>query len=179
MEDKPAMTTLQRIHQVTMEIELPSAVMLDMVVWLLLLPSALAAEVEPAGLLDYYSFVMHLANAFLIVADFCLTNVQFVRGHVYFMLCLPFVYGMYHQSLMLNQALNDWNSCPVYAFLRMDSPLYVGWLVVLVLAHLPFFFLTRRLGLKYKTTSQKVSVNAAYGQEGQAAAKGDAAGAQA
>jgi hypothetical protein len=161
LEDQPTMTTLQRIHLVTLEVELPNAIMLDLVVWTLLLPAAIANE-DTTGILNYFSFVTHLINAFLIIGDFCLTNVQFTRKHMYILVLWPLAYAVLHQGVMLNQKLNDANSCPIYPFLRMDTPIYSMWAIILLLVQIPFFLVARRLGLKYKTSSFKVSTNNSF-----------------
>jgi hypothetical protein len=58
---------------------------------------------------------------------------------------------------MLIQTLNDDNSCPVYGFLRMDSPMYCLFVIGMMLANIPFFLAARRLALKFKKSLAEVS----------------------
>jgi hypothetical protein len=70
LNDSQPMTFLQRVHLVTLEVELPNAIMLDLVFWGLLVPMALAAGGDTSGLTNFFSFAQHLVNVFLIIGDY-------------------------------------------------------------------------------------------------------------
>ena len=83
------MDALQHVVTAVLEVELPSALLVDLVTWTVLLPIS-----DGNQLLNPTSYMQHAVNAVLLLADFSMSGVRFRRWHV--LLCEP-VHSATHQ----------------------------------------------------------------------------------
>lgn len=129
-----SMDTLQHIMTAVLEVELPSALLVDLVTWGVLLPATMASG-NGDVLLNPTSFVQHGANAVLLLIDFSLSGMRFRRWHVLLCCGWPCCYGVFH---IIYTATGNW---PIYFFLNMSSPFTFVWFLGLLGIHAAFFYL--------------------------------------
>lgn len=136
----PRLATLQML---ILEIELPTALLLDTVTWTVLLPSA-----EDNGSEDDYlcftSYVMHASNIVLLVTELLLNRVPFRRHHYYAVMPWPIIYSFAEQ--IFHSMTNEWQ----YDFMSTGDPSALLWYPGLLAAHLFFFGIAYLLATRVK-----------------------------
>jgi hypothetical protein len=120
-----------KLHYILLEIELPTALIVDIVVWAILLPSC---GTPCPSLIQFSSFVEHLTNFFLMSGDFLLSRHAFDVRHWFFILALPTCYAIFHLFWTIDGQL------PVYFFLDAASNFEPAWVVGVLLIHIAIFF---------------------------------------
>jgi len=120
-----------KLHYIFLEIELPNALIVDIVVWAILFPPCPA----PCSLIAFPSFVEHLSNSFLMSIDFLLASHAFDVNHWFFILAMPSSYAIFS----LFWAVAD--QPPVYFFMDATDPFQPAWIIGVLLIHIFVFFL--------------------------------------
>ena len=123
-------------------VELPAALLVDTVTWVVLVPEAekLSGGNANASYFSSGSIHMHLINVVILLVDFFATDVSFLCWDVWMIVPWPCWYGFF--TICYSAAGHE----PVYPFLHFRNYRVLGWLVGLVLMHVIFYFVCAGLG---------------------------------
>lgn len=147
---------LQLVYVVLFEVLWPSTIVIAIVVWGVLLPSALAVGQED-GVLTGRSYFTHGVNAVLLTFDFCVNKIYLKFHHVWYIVIWAAFYGTFHICYMFVREVLDEDHCPAYGFLGMENRFFVVNLVVLLVLFALVFCFTFGLSSLKKRFDKKRS----------------------
>lgn len=147
---------LATIHYIIFEVALPSALLVDFVLWALLYNSCKGGC---TGLLNYYSIVQHIFNLVMIFIDMLICSYTLAWNHHWYIVIWMSLYGMFEMAFTLIRD-STYGHAPTYFFFNMGSPFAPLWLIALVIVNIAFYyglyFFTRYgLGRKFEDHAEQ------------------------
>lgn len=122
----PGSRALARFLWVFFQVMFSSAILVFLVVWLVLIPSAYAATGTSAGLLTFLPFCAHNLNVIFMSIEMYVNRLSFVRVHALFIM-------MYGAAYIVFSWLFYWfTGIFFYFFIDWRSPFTVIWYTALI-----------------------------------------------